>query len=135
MLFSLQKICSRVEASERSVEKLLAEVSQLKEEIKRKKQQSCSGKLNAMLVLVRLPKVIQLAEAQNTSELEAAKTVMVAVHKKDCSSSLFFSPPPQEKTTTTQESRRRMFSFVRHCKHFSPILDFRHVLFPSGADR
>ncbi|XP_074995614.1 BRCA1-A complex subunit Abraxas 1 isoform X2 [Calonectris borealis] len=42
----LKKICSTVEASERSVEKLLAEVSQLKEEIKRKKQQSCSGKLN-----------------------------------------------------------------------------------------
>uniref|UniRef100_A0A8B9MD56 BRCA1-A complex subunit Abraxas 1 n=1 Tax=Accipiter nisus TaxID=211598 RepID=A0A8B9MD56_9AVES len=40
----LKKICSTVEASERSVEKLLAEVSQLKEEIKRKKQQSCSGK-------------------------------------------------------------------------------------------
>ncbi|XP_069636940.1 BRCA1-A complex subunit Abraxas 1 isoform X2 [Haliaeetus albicilla] len=38
----LKKICSTVEASERSVEKLLAEVSQLKEEIKRKKQQSCS---------------------------------------------------------------------------------------------
>ncbi|XP_028942235.1 BRCA1-A complex subunit Abraxas 1 [Antrostomus carolinensis] len=42
----LKKICSTVEVSERSVEKLLAEVSQLKEEIKRKKQQSCSGKLN-----------------------------------------------------------------------------------------
>uniref|UniRef100_A0A8C8ASA0 Abraxas 1, BRCA1 A complex subunit n=1 Tax=Otus sunia TaxID=257818 RepID=A0A8C8ASA0_9STRI len=40
----LKKICSTVEASERSVEKLLVEVSQLKEEIKRKKQQSCSGK-------------------------------------------------------------------------------------------
>ncbi|NXD85520.1 ABRX1 protein, partial [Halcyon senegalensis] len=40
----LKKICSMVEASERSVEKLLAEVSQLKEEIKRKKQQRCSGK-------------------------------------------------------------------------------------------
>ncbi|KAM6346150.1 BRCA1-A complex subunit Abraxas 1 isoform 2-T2 [Podargus strigoides] len=39
----LKKICSTVEVSERSVEKLLAEVSQLKEEIKRKKQQSCSG--------------------------------------------------------------------------------------------
>ncbi|XP_059682808.1 BRCA1-A complex subunit Abraxas 1 isoform X1 [Gavia stellata] len=39
----LKKICSTVEASERSVEKLLAEVSQLKEEIKKKKQQSCSG--------------------------------------------------------------------------------------------
>ncbi|KAM9263548.1 BRCA1-A complex subunit Abraxas 1 [Cariama cristata] len=39
----LKKICSTVEASERSVEKLLAEVTQLKEEIKRKKQQSCSG--------------------------------------------------------------------------------------------
>ncbi|XP_052628468.1 BRCA1-A complex subunit Abraxas 1 isoform X2 [Harpia harpyja] len=38
----LKKICSTVEASERSVEKLLAEVSQLKEEIKRKKQQHCS---------------------------------------------------------------------------------------------
>ncbi|NXJ81738.1 ABRX1 protein, partial [Trogon melanurus] len=37
------KICSTVEASERSVEKLLAEVSQLKEEIKRKKQQHSSG--------------------------------------------------------------------------------------------
>ncbi|NWH67293.1 ABRX1 protein, partial [Geococcyx californianus] len=37
------KISSTVEVSERSVEKLLAEVSQLKEEIKRKKQQSCSG--------------------------------------------------------------------------------------------
>ncbi|NWS71931.1 ABRX1 protein, partial [Crotophaga sulcirostris] len=36
-------IDSTVEVSERSVEKLLAEVSQLKEEIKRKKQQSCSG--------------------------------------------------------------------------------------------
>lgn len=44
MLFSLQKICITVEVSERSVEKLLAEVSQLKEEIKRKKQQNCSGK-------------------------------------------------------------------------------------------
>lgn len=130
MLFSLQKICSRVEASERSVEKLLAEVSQLKEEIKRKKQQSCSGKLNAMPVLVRLQK---LAEAQNTSGLEAAETVIAEVHKKDCSSSLFFLPPQEE--TATQESQRRMFSFARHCKHFSPILDFRHVLFPSGADR
>ncbi|NXG80747.1 ABRX1 protein, partial [Baryphthengus martii] len=39
----LKKLCSMVEASERSVEKLLTEVSQLKEEIKRKKQQSCSG--------------------------------------------------------------------------------------------
>ncbi|NXU80237.1 ABRX1 protein, partial [Oreotrochilus melanogaster] len=38
----LKKICSTVEVSERSVEKLLAEVSQLKEEIKRKKQQNCS---------------------------------------------------------------------------------------------
>ncbi|NXO03965.1 ABRX1 protein, partial [Rhinopomastus cyanomelas] len=38
----LKKTCSAVEASEQSVEKLLAEVSQLKEEIKRKKQQSCS---------------------------------------------------------------------------------------------
>ncbi|KAM9030341.1 BRCA1-A complex subunit Abraxas 1 [Ara ararauna] len=37
----LKKMCSTVEVSERSVEKLLAEVSQLKEEIKRKKQ-SCS---------------------------------------------------------------------------------------------
>ncbi|NXS11937.1 ABRX1 protein, partial [Neodrepanis coruscans] len=40
----LKKICFTVEVSERSVEKLLAEVRQLKEEIKRKKQQSCSGK-------------------------------------------------------------------------------------------
>ncbi|XP_037252061.1 BRCA1-A complex subunit Abraxas 1 isoform X2 [Falco rusticolus] len=40
----LKKICSTVEVSERSVEKLLAEVSQLKEEIKRKKQQSCSDR-------------------------------------------------------------------------------------------
>ncbi|XP_030127815.3 BRCA1-A complex subunit Abraxas 1 isoform X1 [Taeniopygia guttata] len=39
----LKKICVTVEVSERSVEKLLAEVSQLKEEIKRKKQQNCSG--------------------------------------------------------------------------------------------
>ncbi|NXQ57185.1 ABRX1 protein, partial [Anthoscopus minutus] len=39
----LKKICITVEVSERSVEKLLAEVSQLKEEIKRKKQQNCSG--------------------------------------------------------------------------------------------
>jgi len=46
MLISLQKICCTVEASERSVEKLLAEVSQLKEEIKRKKQQTRSSKLN-----------------------------------------------------------------------------------------
>ncbi|KFR14512.1 BRCA1-A complex subunit Abraxas, partial [Opisthocomus hoazin] len=38
----LKKICCTVEASERSVEKLLAEVSQLKEEIKRKKQQTRS---------------------------------------------------------------------------------------------
>ncbi|NWX44864.1 ABRX1 protein, partial [Steatornis caripensis] len=37
------KKCSTVEVSERSVEKLLTEVSQLKEEIKMKKQQSCSG--------------------------------------------------------------------------------------------
>ncbi|XP_010007253.1 PREDICTED: BRCA1-A complex subunit Abraxas [Chaetura pelagica] len=42
----LKKICSTVEVTERSVEQLLAEVSQLKEEIKRKKQQSCSGKLD-----------------------------------------------------------------------------------------
>ncbi|XP_042652260.1 BRCA1-A complex subunit Abraxas 1 isoform X1 [Tyto alba] len=40
----LKKICSTVEASERSVEKLLTEVSQLKEEIRKKKQQSCSGR-------------------------------------------------------------------------------------------
>ncbi|NWW17760.1 ABRX1 protein, partial [Falcunculus frontatus] len=39
----LKKICFTVEVSERSVEKLLAEVSQLKEEIKRKKQQNWSG--------------------------------------------------------------------------------------------
>ncbi|XP_065693279.1 BRCA1-A complex subunit Abraxas 1 isoform X2 [Patagioenas fasciata] len=39
----LKKICSTVEVSERSVEKLLSEVRQLKEEIKRKKQQCCSG--------------------------------------------------------------------------------------------
>uniref|UniRef100_A0A8C3XY76 BRCA1-A complex subunit Abraxas 1 n=1 Tax=Catharus ustulatus TaxID=91951 RepID=A0A8C3XY76_CATUS len=39
----LKKICITVEISERSVEKLLAEVSQLKEEIKRKKQQNSSG--------------------------------------------------------------------------------------------
>ncbi|XP_010190137.1 PREDICTED: BRCA1-A complex subunit Abraxas [Mesitornis unicolor] len=39
----LKKICSTVEVSERSVEKLLAEVSQLKREIRRKKQQHCSG--------------------------------------------------------------------------------------------
>uniref|UniRef100_A0A8C5JHT0 BRCA1-A complex subunit Abraxas 1 n=1 Tax=Junco hyemalis TaxID=40217 RepID=A0A8C5JHT0_JUNHY len=39
----LKKICITVEVSERSVEKLLAEVRQLKEEIKRKKQQNCSG--------------------------------------------------------------------------------------------
>ncbi|NWT85657.1 ABRX1 protein, partial [Lanius ludovicianus] len=38
----LKKICFTVEVSERSVEKLLAEVNQLKEEIKRKKQQNCS---------------------------------------------------------------------------------------------
>ncbi|XP_041336073.1 BRCA1-A complex subunit Abraxas 1 isoform X4 [Pyrgilauda ruficollis] len=38
-----QKICITVDVSERSVEKLLAEVSQLKEEIKRKKQQNCPG--------------------------------------------------------------------------------------------
>jgi len=51
-----------------------------------------------MLVLVRLPKLIQLAEAQNTSELEAAKTVVVKVCKSDCSSRLdyFFFPPPGE---------------------------------------
>ncbi|NXH18279.1 ABRX1 protein, partial [Bucco capensis] len=39
----LKKICSKVEATERAVEKLLAEVKQLREEIKRKKQESCSG--------------------------------------------------------------------------------------------
>ncbi|XP_027312700.1 BRCA1-A complex subunit Abraxas 1 isoform X1 [Anas platyrhynchos] len=39
----LKNICSTVEVSERSVEKLLAEVSQLKEEIKKKKQQKNSG--------------------------------------------------------------------------------------------
>ncbi|NWX00996.1 ABRX1 protein, partial [Caloenas nicobarica] len=39
----LKKICSTVEVSERSVEKLLSEVRQLKEEIKRKKQLCCSG--------------------------------------------------------------------------------------------
>ncbi|XP_009069012.1 PREDICTED: BRCA1-A complex subunit Abraxas [Acanthisitta chloris] len=40
----LKKICFTVEVSERCVENLLAEVRQLKEEIKRKKQQSCTGK-------------------------------------------------------------------------------------------
>ncbi|XP_030094571.1 BRCA1-A complex subunit Abraxas 1 isoform X3 [Serinus canaria] len=39
----LKKICITVEVSERSVEKLLADVSKLKEEIKRKKQKNCSG--------------------------------------------------------------------------------------------
>lgn len=77
MLFSLQKICSTVEVSERSVEKLLSEVRQLKEKIKRKKQQCCSGELkkNALPVLVRLPKLIQQGKAQNT-ELEATRTVV-----------------------------------------------------------
>ncbi|NXS77570.1 ABRX1 protein, partial [Erpornis zantholeuca] len=42
----LKKICFTVEVSERSVEKLLAEVRQLKEEIKRKKQQNCSEDRN-----------------------------------------------------------------------------------------
>ncbi|NXL92641.1 ABRX1 protein, partial [Alectura lathami] len=42
----LKKICSAVEVSERSVEKLLTEVSQLKEEIKRKKQQKNSSGVN-----------------------------------------------------------------------------------------
>lgn len=45
-----------------------------------------------MPVLVRLPKLIQLAEAQNAPELEAAKTVVAEVHKRDCNSSFFFSP-------------------------------------------
>ncbi|XP_075785624.1 BRCA1-A complex subunit Abraxas 1 isoform X1 [Pelodiscus sinensis] len=36
----LKKLCSKVEGSERSVEKLLAEVDQLKQEIKRKKEQT-----------------------------------------------------------------------------------------------
>ncbi|NXD40599.1 ABRX1 protein, partial [Copsychus sechellarum] len=39
----LKKICITVEISERSVEKLLAEVRQLKEEIKRKNQKTCPG--------------------------------------------------------------------------------------------
>ncbi|XP_072190824.1 BRCA1-A complex subunit Abraxas 1 isoform X2 [Excalfactoria chinensis] len=39
----LKKICSDVEVSERSVEKLLTEVSQLKEEINRKKQHKISS--------------------------------------------------------------------------------------------
>ncbi|NXU53068.1 ABRX1 protein, partial [Turnix velox] len=39
----LKKICSTVEASERSVEKLLAEVSQLQEEVKKRKERSSSG--------------------------------------------------------------------------------------------
>lgn len=48
-------MCSDVEVSERSVEKLLTEVSQLKEEINRKKQHKISsGKLCPMLALVRL---------------------------------------------------------------------------------
>lgn len=55
MQFSLQNICSTVEVSERSVEKLLAEVSQLKEEIKKKKQQKNSGKLYPALIFLRLP--------------------------------------------------------------------------------
>lgn len=55
MLFSLQKICITVEVSERSVEKLLAEVSQLKEEIKRKKQQNCSGKSTKRDASLALP--------------------------------------------------------------------------------
>ncbi|NXN15336.1 ABRX1 protein, partial [Indicator maculatus] len=39
----LKKLCSTVEASERSVERLLAEVSHLKEEIKKRKQQRGPG--------------------------------------------------------------------------------------------
>ncbi|NXP76628.1 ABRX1 protein, partial [Ramphastos sulfuratus] len=39
----LKKLCSTVEASERAVERLLAEVSHLKEEIKKRKQQRCPG--------------------------------------------------------------------------------------------
>lgn len=73
----MQKICFTVEVSERSVEKLLAEVSQLKEEIKRKKQQNCSGKLTKCDASLAFPKLTQVAEAENTSELEAAKTAVV----------------------------------------------------------
>ncbi|NWR81230.1 ABRX1 protein, partial [Centropus unirufus] len=43
MYATLQEELKAIEVSERSVEKLLADVSQLKEELKRKKQQSCSG--------------------------------------------------------------------------------------------
>ncbi|NXC45617.1 ABRX1 protein, partial [Penelope pileata] len=42
----LKKTCSAVQVSERSVEKLLIEVSQLKEEIKRKKQHRISSGVN-----------------------------------------------------------------------------------------
>lgn len=67
MELSLQNICSTVEVSERSVEKLLAEVSQLKEEIKRKKQhKNFSGKLYPVLIFIRLPSLISLASAENT---------------------------------------------------------------------
>lgn len=66
MELPLQNICSTVEVSERSVEKLLAEVSQLKEEIKKKKQQKNSGKLYPALIFVRLPSLISVASAENT---------------------------------------------------------------------
>lgn len=76
-LFFLQKICITVEVSERSVEKLLADVSQLKEEIKRKKQQNCSGKLTKRDASLALPKLTQLTEAENTPVPETAKTAVV----------------------------------------------------------
>lgn len=128
MLFFLQKICITVEISERSVEKLLAEVNQLKEEIKRKKQQNSSGKLTKCDASLALPELTQVTEAENTSEPEAPKTVVQQVLNSD------FVLFPQDRTKTTHQSQRRMFSFVRHCEHFSPIPDFRHALFLSKAN-
>lgn len=50
----LQKTCTKVEVSERTVEKLLAEVGQLKQEIKRKKEQiQTSGNMKRFLISLR----------------------------------------------------------------------------------
>lgn len=129
-LFFLQKICITVEVSERSVEKLLAEVSQLKEEIKRKKQQNSSGKLTQLWCKPCPFKVDPSGRSRKRFWTWGSQNSSGA----GGSAMLTLFSFPQEKTKTTQQSQTRMSSFVRHCKRFSPILDFRHALLPSKAN-
>lgn len=94
MLFSLQKICITVEVSERSVEKLLAEVSQLKEEIKRKKQQNCSGKSTKCDASLAIPSWLKWQKQKTLLNLRQPKQQRC---KRFCNSDFDFFSSGEDK--------------------------------------